>query len=134
MGSLGTSMDPFQDPRTISLFWSIFPYYLCITHKHEPPLGGELHERMEAESMATNSVCTSIKWTYNDIIILFHLMHETYSKKHFLPDHTINEVLHQKLRVVFFIYNCYVCFNGNKLTCFFDMPPPKPVITLLADC
>jgi hypothetical protein len=27
--------------------------------------------------------------------------------------------------VVFFIYNCYVCFNGNKLTRFFDSPPPK---------
>ena len=52
-------------------------------------------------------------------------LHETYSKKYFLPDRTINEVLHQQLRVVFFIYNCYVCFNGNKLTRFFDTPPPK---------
>jgi len=57
---------------------SIFPYRLCITHKHEPPLGGELHERLEAENMATNSVRTSIEWTYGDIIVLFHVLHETY--------------------------------------------------------
>jgi hypothetical protein len=95
---------------------SIFPCHLCITHKHEPPLGGVLHERLEAENMATNSVHMSIKWTYGDIIVLFHVMHEIYQKKYFLPDCTINEVLHQQLRFVFFIYNCSVCYNGNKLT------------------
>jgi hypothetical protein len=68
---------------------------------------------------------TSIEWTYGDVIVLFHVLHETYQKKYFLPDRTINEVLHQQLRVVFFIYNCYVCFNGNKLTRFFDTSPPK---------
>ena len=80
---------------------SIFPYHLCITHRHEPPLNGVLHERLEAETMATNSVHMSIKWTYGDIIVLFHVMHETYQKKYFLTDRTINEVLHQQLRVVF---------------------------------
>jgi hypothetical protein len=45
--------------------------------------------------------------------------------KYFLPDRKINEVLHQQLRVEFFIHNCYVCLNGNKLTRFFDSPPPK---------
>jgi hypothetical protein len=104
---------------------SIFPYHLCITHKHEPPLGGILHERLVAENKATNSIRTSIEWTYGDVIVLFHVLHETYQKKYFLPDRTINEVLHQQLRVVFFIYKCYVCFNGNKLTRFFDSPPPK---------
>jgi hypothetical protein len=49
---------------------SIFPYHLCITHKHKPLLGGVLHERLEAENMATNCVRTSIKWMYGDIIIL----------------------------------------------------------------
>ncbi len=29
---------------------SIFPYHLCITHRHEPPLGGVLHQRLEAEN------------------------------------------------------------------------------------
>jgi hypothetical protein len=24
---------------------SVFPYHLCVTHKHEPPLGGELDVR-----------------------------------------------------------------------------------------
>jgi hypothetical protein len=67
----------------------------------------------------------SIEMKYGDVIIFFHVLHETYQKKYFLPDRTINEVLHQQLRVVFFIYNCYVCFYGNKLTRFFDMPPPK---------
>jgi hypothetical protein len=104
---------------------SFFPYHLCITHKHEPPLGGVLHEKLEAENTATNSVRTSIKWTHGDIIILFHVMHETYHKKCFLSDCMIHEVLRQQLRVVFFIYNCYVCFNGNELTQFFDTPPPK---------
>jgi hypothetical protein len=37
----------------------------------------------------------------------------------------INEVLHQQLRVAFFLYNPYVWFNGNKLMRFFDTPPPK---------
>jgi hypothetical protein len=78
----------------------------------------------------------SIEMKYGDVIILFHVLHETYQKKYFLPDRTINEVLHPQLRVVLFIYNCYVCFNGNKLTHFFDSPPPKlsDSITLHADC
>jgi hypothetical protein len=81
---------------------SIFPYHLCITHKHEPPLRGVLHERLEAESKATDSVRAYIEWTYGDVITLFHILHETYQKKYFLPDCMINEVLHQQLRVVFF--------------------------------
>ena len=103
----------------------IFQCHLCITHKDEPPLFGVLHERLEAENKVTNSIQTSIEWTYGDVIVLFHVLHETYQKKYFLTDRTINEVLHQQLRVVFFIYNCYVCFNGNKLTRFFDTPSPR---------
>jgi hypothetical protein len=77
----------------LSLFSdSFFPYHLCITHKHEPPLGGVLHEKLEAENMASNSVCTSIKWRHGDIIILFHVMHETYNMKCFLPDCMIYDV------------------------------------------
>jgi len=25
----------------------------------------------------------------------------------------------------FLIYNCYICFNGNKFTKFSDLPPPS---------
>ena len=115
-----------EDAAYFALFSdSIFPYLLCITHRHEPPLGGVLHQRLEAENLATNSVRTSIEWTYGDVVVLFHVLHSKYNKKYFLPDRTINQLLHQQLRVVFFIYKCYVCFNGNKLTRFFDTPPPK---------
>jgi len=31
----------------------------------------------------------------------------------------------KQYRVVFFIYNCYVCLNENKLIKFFDMAPSK---------
>jgi hypothetical protein len=34
----------------------IFPYHLCITHKHEPPLFRVSHKRLEAENKATNSI------------------------------------------------------------------------------
>ncbi len=103
---------------------SIFPYHQCITHRHEPPLHGELPDRLEEENKATNSVRTSIEWTYGDIIVLFRVLESKYQKKYYLPDRTINQVLHKQFRVVFFIYNCYVCFNGNKLTRFFDTSPP----------
>jgi hypothetical protein len=36
------------------------------------------HKRLEAENKATNSIWTSIEWTYGDVIILFHVMHETH--------------------------------------------------------
>ncbi len=39
---------------------SIFPYHQCITHRHEPPLHGELPARLEEENKATNSIRTSI--------------------------------------------------------------------------
>jgi hypothetical protein len=35
---------------------SIFPYHLCITQRHEPPLNGVLHESLEAENNTMNSI------------------------------------------------------------------------------
>ncbi len=64
-------------------------------------MGGMLPERLEAEIKATNSVQMSIEWMYGDVVILFHVLCETYQKKFFLPDRMINAVLHQQLRVVF---------------------------------
>jgi hypothetical protein len=57
---------------------SIIPYHLCITHRHKPPLNGELHQRLEAENLTTNSAQTSIEWTYGDAIVLFHVLHLKY--------------------------------------------------------
>jgi hypothetical protein len=108
---------------------------LLLQEDVEPPLGGELHEMLEAENMATNSVRTSIQWTYGDIIVLFHVMHETYSKKYFLPDRTINDVLHQQLRVVFFIYTTAMsALMVINLPAFLIRLLQSSVITLLADC
>jgi hypothetical protein len=59
---------------------NVFPYHLCVTHKHEPPLGGELDDRLHLENVATNSCRTSIKWTYGDVIILYHVMDVKYNE------------------------------------------------------
>jgi len=97
-------------------------------------LGGVLHERLEAENMATNSVRAAMEWTNSGIIILSHVMHETDSKKFFIPDLMINEVLHQQLRVVFFIYNCLSALMVINLPGFSIRLLQSSVITLLADC
>jgi hypothetical protein len=49
-------------------FALIFPYHQFITHRHEPPLHGELPDRLEEESKATNSISMSIEWTYGNVI------------------------------------------------------------------
>ncbi len=103
----------------------IFPYLMCITHAHEAPLGGVLPQWLVAENLAMNSLRTSVEWPYGDIIVLFHIMQHKHNKKYFLSTGLLNEALHQQFRVVFFLYNCYVCFNGNKFTKFFDLPPPS---------
>jgi len=102
----------------------IFPYLQCITHAHEPPLGGELLPRQRLEVLAMNSLRTSVEWPYRDIAVLFQMMQHKHQKKYFLSTGLVNVTLHQQFWVVFFIYNCYVCFNGNKFTKFFDLPPP----------
>jgi hypothetical protein len=68
---------------------------------------------------------TSVEWPYGDITVLFHIMHSKHRKKYFLSTGLLNTMLHQQFCVVFFIYNCYVCFNGNKFTKFFDLSPPS---------
>jgi hypothetical protein len=103
----------------------IFPYLMCITHAHEAPLGGVLPQWLVAENLAMNSLRTSVEWPYGDIIVLFHIMQHKHNKKYFLSTGLLNVALHQQFRVVFFLYNCYVCFNGNKFTKFFDLPPPS---------
>ncbi len=103
----------------------IFPYLLCIKHAHEAPLGGELPPWLAEENLAMNSPCTSVEWPYGDIIVLFHIMQNKHNKKYFLPTGLLNVTLHQQFRVMFFLYNCYVCFNGNKFTKLFDLPPPS---------
>jgi hypothetical protein len=103
----------------------IFPYLQCITHAHEAPLGGVLARRLELENLAMNSLRTSVEWPYGDITVLFQIMQNKHQKKYFLPNGLLNVSLHQQFRVVFFLYNCYVCFNGNKFTKFFDLPPPS---------
>jgi hypothetical protein len=75
--------------------------------------------------MAMNSLQTSVEWPYGDITMLFQIMQSKHRKKYFLSMGLLNTTLHQQFRVVFFIYNCYVCFNGNKFTKFFDASPPS---------
>ena len=42
-----------------------------------------------------------------------------------LSNWTVDVTLHQQFWVVFSIYNCYICFNGNKFMNLFDLPPPS---------
>ncbi len=96
----------------------IFPYLQCITHALEAPIG----ERLKV--LAMNSLQTSVEWPYGDITVLFHIMHSKHHKI-YLSTGLLNTKLHQQFYIVFFLYNCYVCFNGNKFTKFFDLPPPS---------
>jgi len=52
----------------------IFPYLQCITHAHEPPLGGQLQPRQRLEVLAMNSLRTSVEWPYGDVTVLFSIM------------------------------------------------------------
>jgi hypothetical protein len=103
----------------------IFPYLQCITHRHQPPLRGQLGDRQNAENNAMNSIRTSAEWPYETVTTLFHIMRSKHNKKFLLQDRLLNEVLHQQLRVVFFLYNCYVCLNGSKFGKFFATEPPS---------
>jgi len=98
---------------------------MCITHAHEAPLGGRLTDGAYAEKQAMNSLQMSVEWPYGDVVVLFHVMQSKYEKKYFLSNGLLNMTLHWQFCVVFFIYNRYVCFNGNKLTKFFDLAPPS---------
>ena len=102
-----------------------FPYLQCITHRHQPPRRGQLGDRQNAENNAMNSIRTSAEWPYETVTSLFHIMRSKHNKKFLLQDRLLNEVLHQQLRVVFFLYNCYVCLNGSKFGKFFATEPPS---------
>jgi hypothetical protein len=97
---------------------------MCITHAHEAPLGGRLTDHAYAEKRAMNSLRTSVEWLYGDVVVLFHVMQNKYEKKYFLSNGLVNLTLHWQFRVVFYINNCYICFNDNNFTIFFDLAPP----------
>jgi len=99
----------------------IFPYLMCITHAHEAPLGDQLTDLAYTEKRAMNSLQTSVEWPYGNVVVLLHVMQSKYEKKYFLSNGLLNQTLHQQFRIVFFIYNCYVCFNGNKFIKCFDL-------------
>jgi hypothetical protein len=101
-------------------------------HAHEAPLGGVLAQRLELENLAMNSLRTSVEWPYGDVIVLFQIMQNKHQKKYVLLTGLLNVALHQQFWVIFFLYNCYICFNGNKFTKFFDLPPPSLVDYLKA--
>jgi alpha-ketoglutarate-dependent taurine dioxygenase len=73
---------------------------------------------------AMNSVRTSAEWPYETVTTLFHVMRSKHNKKMLTRQREPNTTLFAQLRVVFFLYNCYVCMNGSKFQKFFDMEPP----------
>ena len=103
---------------------SIFPYLECICKRHLAPHGGELGAEEVAENHAMNSVRTSAEWPYETVTTLFHVMRSKHNKKMLTRQREPNTTLFAQLRVVFFLYNCYVCMNGSKFQKFFDMEPP----------
>jgi hypothetical protein len=80
----------------------IFPYLQCITHAHEPPLGGQLQPRQRLEVLAMNSLGTSVEWPYGDITLLFKVMQSKHQKTYFLSTGLVNMSLHQQFHVVVF--------------------------------
>ena len=110
----------------LSLFGDgIFIPQLCITCKHKAPIGGFLLPRQVEENNAMNSVRTSVEWPYETITNLFHILHAKYNKHLLRRNREVNFTLHAQLRVIFFLYNCYVCLNISKFGEFFDMDPPS---------
>jgi hypothetical protein len=89
------------------LFFSLYgdkilPYLQCITHAHEPPLGGQLLPRQRLEVLAMNSLRTSMEWPYSDITVLFQLMQCKHHKKYFLSTGLVNMMLHKLFCIIFF--------------------------------
>jgi len=46
-----------------------FPYLQCITHAHEPPLGGQLLPQQRLEVLTMNNLRTSVEWPIGDITL-----------------------------------------------------------------
>jgi hypothetical protein len=72
----------------------IFLYLKCITHAHEPPLGGQLLPRQRLEVLAMNSLRTSVEWPYRDITLLFQVMQCKHQKTYFLSTGLVNMTLY----------------------------------------
>ena len=103
---------------------AIFPLLNCITGRHRQPLQGELNERENAENTAMRRVRISAKWPYETATNLFHILESKYNKHLLGSNREPNLVVGQQLRVIFFLYNIYVCLNGSKLSRFFNVIPP----------
>lgn len=102
----------------------IFVPQLCITRKHQAPIGGELLPRQLQENIGMTSVRTSVEWPYETVTNLFHILHSKHNKHLLRRNRQVNFTLHAQFRVIFFLYNCYVCLNGSKFGEFFDVDAP----------
>ncbi len=103
---------------------AIFPLLNCITVHHRQPLQGELTEREDAKNGSMQWIRTSAEWPYETETNLFHTLESKYNKHLLGRNREPNLVVGQQLRVLMFIYNLYVCLNGSKLSCFFNIIPP----------
>jgi hypothetical protein len=103
---------------------AIFPLLHCIICRHRPPINGVLEEREVAENLGMRRIRTSVEWPYETATNLFHVLHSKYNKHLLGRNRTPNRLIAQQLRVVFFLYNCYVCLNRSKFSRFFGVVPP----------
>jgi hypothetical protein len=103
----------------------IFPILHCITRQHRAPIGGQLTVWQIAEDMAISRLRMSAEWLYETATNLFHILNWKYNKHILQRNRTVNDIIQKQLRVVFFLYNCYACFNCSKFSCFFDVEPPS---------
>jgi hypothetical protein len=69
-------------------------------------------------------VRVTVEWPYEMAANLFHILYSRYHKKLLGCNHDPNVVITQQLRVLFFLYNCYVCLNGSMFSCYFNVLPP----------
>ncbi len=53
------------------------------------------------------------------------MLHSKYNKHILQSDQTVNDIIHKQLRVVFFLYSCYLCLNRSKFSHLFDVQPPS---------
>jgi hypothetical protein len=111
------------------IFFSLWQWYFSYPALHysatQSPIGGQLTAWQIDEDMAMSWIRTSAEWLYEKVTTLFHILHSKHNK-HFLQHNgTINDIIHKQLRVVFFLYNCYVCLNGCEFSCFFDVQLPS---------
>ncbi len=104
---------------------AIFPILHCITRRQRATIGGQLTARHIAEDRGMSQIRTSAEWPYETVTNLLHVLHSKYNKHFLRRNRTVNDIIHKQLRVVFFLYNCYVCLNGSKFSRFFDVQPPS---------